>query len=126
MCGPLKNQFEEVVAENPELKDRSIEDGDLYAHVFGEKEPRGRIRGLGLGPTPQDVGTPGTQMKISTKLQMALQARSQSEQEVRALRQDMNQMKEKMDQIYQMMVAAQGVQHIESPSQHGSNSRQVI
>jgi 5-bromo-4-chloroindolyl phosphate hydrolysis protein len=57
---------------------------------------------------------------------MALQARSQSEQEVRALRQDMNQMKEKMDQIYQMMVAAQGVQHIESPSQHGSNSRQVI
>jgi hypothetical protein len=61
-------------------------------------------------------------MKISTKLQMALQARSQ----VRALRQDMNQMKDKMDQIYQMMVAAQGVQHIESPSQHGSNSRQVI
>ncbi|XP_035817132.1 uncharacterized protein [Zea mays] len=118
------NKFEEAVAENPELKDRSIEDGDLYAHVFGEKEPRGRIRGLGLGPTPQDVGTPGTQMKISTKLQMALQARSQSEQEVRALRQDMNQMKEKMDQIYQMMVAAQGVQHIESPSQHGSNSRQ--
>ena len=57
---------------------------------------------------------------------MALQARSQSEQEVRALRQDMNQMKEKMDQIYQMMVTAQGVQHIESPSQHGSNSRQVI
>jgi len=118
------NKFEEAVAENPELKDRSIEDGDLYAHVFGEKEPRGRIRGLGIGPTPQDVGTPGTQMKISTKLQMALQARSQSEQEVRALRQDMNQMKEKMDQIYQMMVAAQGVQHIESPSQHGSNSRQ--
>jgi hypothetical protein len=34
-------------------------------------------------------------MKISTKLQMALQAHSQSEQEVRALRQDMNQMKEK-------------------------------
>jgi 5-bromo-4-chloroindolyl phosphate hydrolysis protein len=65
-------------------------------------------------------------MKISTKLQMALQARSRSEQEVRALRQDMNQMKEKMDHIYQMMVLAQGVQHIESPSQHGSNSRQVI
>jgi hypothetical protein len=39
------------------LKDRSIEDGDLYAHIFGEKESRDRIRGLGLGPTPQDVGT---------------------------------------------------------------------
>ncbi|XP_035820268.1 uncharacterized protein [Zea mays] len=120
------NKFEEVVAAKPELKDRSIQDGDLYAHVFGEKEPRGRIRGLGLGPTPQDVGTPGTQMKISTKLQMALQARNHSEQEVRALRHDMNQMKDKMDQIYQMLVASQGVQHIESPSQHGSNSRQNL
>jgi hypothetical protein len=37
MCGPLKNKFEEVVAENPELKDRSIEDGDLYAHVLERK-----------------------------------------------------------------------------------------
>jgi hypothetical protein len=35
ICGLLKNKFEEVVAEKPELKDKSIEDGDLYADVFG-------------------------------------------------------------------------------------------
>jgi len=38
--------------------DRTIQQGDAFAAVCGVKEPRGRVRCLGLGPTPQDIGTP--------------------------------------------------------------------
>jgi len=34
------------------LKDRSIQEGDAYAAVCGEKEPKGHVRVLGLGPIP--------------------------------------------------------------------------
>jgi len=41
------------------LKGKTIQEGDVYAAVCGAKEPRGRVRVLGLGPTPQEIGIPG-------------------------------------------------------------------
>lgn len=52
------------------MKERSIQQGDAFAAVCGEKEPRGRVRVLGLGPTPQEVGTPGLKCYTPTRLQM--------------------------------------------------------
>jgi hypothetical protein len=41
------------------LTQKTIQEGDAFAAVYGEKEPKGCVRVLGLGPTPQSVGTPG-------------------------------------------------------------------
>jgi hypothetical protein len=54
----------------PELSERTIQQGDAFAVVYGLKEPKGYVRGLGLGPTPQDVGTPGLKCYAPTRLQM--------------------------------------------------------
>jgi hypothetical protein len=50
--------------------DRTIQQGDAFAAVCGVKEPRGRVRCLGRGPTPQDIGTPGLKAYTSTRLQI--------------------------------------------------------
>jgi len=63
----------------PELKEKIIQQGDIYAVVCGEKVPRGRVRGLGLGPTPQDVGTPDLRSYAPTRLQMEVLARKKAE-----------------------------------------------
>jgi hypothetical protein len=41
------------------LTQKTIQEGDAFAAVYGEKEPKGCVRVLGLGPTPKSVGTPG-------------------------------------------------------------------
>ena len=74
------------------MEGNSIEEGDLYAHTFGEKEPRGRVRMLGTGPTPQSVGAPGTKAKLPTKLAMQIQLRRRVEQEVSTLKERMQAM----------------------------------
>ena len=55
----MQNKLKSIVEARPELKQKTIQQDDAYAAACGEKEPRGRVRVLGLGPTPQDVGTPG-------------------------------------------------------------------
>ncbi|TVU41233.1 hypothetical protein EJB05_14734, partial [Eragrostis curvula] len=52
---PIINQLKEIVEAHPELKERTIQEGDAFAAVCGPKEPKGCVRVLGLGPTPQDV-----------------------------------------------------------------------
>jgi hypothetical protein len=37
----------------PELKERIIKEGDIFTVVCEEKELKGYIRVMGLGPTPQ-------------------------------------------------------------------------
>jgi hypothetical protein len=37
----------------PELNERTIKEGDIFAVVCGEKEPKRYIRVMELGPTPQ-------------------------------------------------------------------------
>uniref|UniRef100_A0ACD5VQC6 Uncharacterized protein n=1 Tax=Avena sativa TaxID=4498 RepID=A0ACD5VQC6_AVESA len=61
------NDLLEAAEKHPDWKEKTMKEGDLFARVCGMKEPRGRVRVLGLGPTPQDVGTPGTRGKMNTR-----------------------------------------------------------
>jgi hypothetical protein len=54
------------------LTERTIQEGDAFAAACGTKELKGRIRLLGLGPTPQTVGTPGVKGYTPTRVQMQL------------------------------------------------------
>ncbi|KAM0899037.1 hypothetical protein ACQ4PT_021577 [Festuca glaucescens] len=62
-AAPVINKLLQGVDEHPDWREKSLKEGDLFARVVGMKEPRGRIHVLGLGPTPQDVGTPDTRGK---------------------------------------------------------------
>jgi hypothetical protein len=62
----MQNKLQEIVEAHPELKERTIEQGDALAAACGAQEPRGRVRTLGLGPTPQDIGIAG--LKCHTHL----------------------------------------------------------
>ena len=74
------------------MEGNSIKEGDLYAHAFGEKEPRGRVCMLGTGPTPQSVGTPRTKAKLPTMLVMQIQLCQRAEQELSTLQEKMQAM----------------------------------
>lgn len=76
---------------------------------------------LGLGPTPQDVGTHGTQSKIPTRLQMEMEARRQAEQQVVALSQRMDQLQQQLINVQEMMLA-QGGKKCGNHFINGSNS----
>jgi hypothetical protein len=79
------------------LTERTIQEGDALAAVCGQKEPRGRVRGLGVGPTPQDIGTPGLKCFRPTRLQMEILARKRAEREVAALQQRLAEREERME-----------------------------
>ena len=98
------------------MKDRSIQEGDAYVAVCGEKEPKGRVRVLGLGPTPQEIRTPGLKSYMSTRLQLEVLARKNSEIAQATLEQRIVELEEQR--------MAQERQNAETLSQHGSNSRQ--
>lgn len=101
------------------MKERTIQEGDAFAAVCGEKEPRGRVRVLGLGPTPQDIGTPGLRSYTPTRLQMEVLARKKAEREKAALEQRIAEMEEKMQE--QRM--AHEMRDVEIISHDGSNTR---
>lgn len=109
----------------PELKEKPIQEGDLYAHVFGEKEPKGCVRVLGLGRTPQNVGTPGIKAKVPTKLAMEIELRQQAEQRASNL---LDRMEELQHQFVEMqkVVYSQGSHNVETHSPHNSFSRPVL
>ncbi|XP_048538602.1 uncharacterized protein LOC125517443 isoform X2 [Triticum urartu] len=114
----------ENAEKHPEWKEKSIQEGDLFARVCGMKEPRGRVRVLGLGPTPQDLGTPGTRGKLSTRVLVEMQGRRKAENRYNMLQGHVQQMEERVNQM-ELMLASQGRHNLETPSsQHGSNSRQ--
>jgi hypothetical protein len=101
------------------LKERSIQQGDAFAAVCGEKEPRGRVRVLGLGPTPQDVGTPGLKCYTPTRLQMEVLARKKLQSEKAALEQRIADMQAEI----QNQRMERDRQNVEIASHNGSNSR---
>jgi len=78
--------------------DRTIQQGDIFAVVCGEKEPRGRVRCLGLGPTPQDIGPLGLKAYSSTKLQIQVLARQKAESDNLVLRKSVSEMQEREEQ----------------------------
>lgn len=119
LAEPVINKLKEYVEAHPELKERTIQEGDAFAAVCGEKEPRGRVRVLGLGPTPQDIGTPGLRSYTPTRLQMEVLARKKAEHEKAALEQRIAEMEEKMQE--QRM--AHEMRDVEIISHDGSNTR---
>ena len=106
----VQNKLKSIVEARPELKQKTIQQGDAYVAACGEKEPRGRVRVLGLGPTPQDVGTPGLKSYKPTRLQIEVLARKKAERKNAALQQRIAEMEEDMEIM----------------SQHGSNSRHHV
>jgi hypothetical protein len=123
----LQNELLDAADKHPDWKEKSIKEGDLYARVVGMKEPRGRVRVLGLGPTPQDVGTPGTRGKVNTRVLVEMVARREAEHRMNTLEEQMQQMQQQMNQMKEMVLASQAGHNVETPSsQHGSNSRQVM
>jgi hypothetical protein len=103
-----------IVVEHLELTERTIQEGDTLAAICGQKEPRGRVRGLGVGPTPQDIGTPGLKCFRPTRLQMEILARKRAEREVAALQQHLAEREERMEDERE---------NVELLSHNGSNSR---
>lgn len=98
------------------MKERTIQEGDAYAVLCGLKEPKGYVRLMGLGSTPQDVGTPGLKCYAPTRLQMEVMARKKAESDRDALEQRVFELQAQMEQRAQQDRA--------SPmSQHGSTSR---
>ena len=72
ICSILQKKIERAVDDHPELLEKSIQQGDVLAHVLG-KEKNGYVRCVGLGPNPGALGMVGSQRLKSTKLQMAQQ-----------------------------------------------------
>ncbi|XP_020400032.1 uncharacterized protein [Zea mays] len=113
---PIMAKLKDLIEIYPDLKERTIQEGDAYAVLCGLKEPKGYVRLMGLGPTPQDVGTPGLKCYAPTRLQMEVMARKKAESDRDALEQRVFELQAQMEQRAQQDRA--------SPmSQHGSTSR---
>jgi hypothetical protein len=82
-----------------------------------EKRRQEDVRVFGLGPTPQDVGTPGLKSYTPTRLQMEVLAHKKAEREKAALEQRIVEMKEELQDERENM---------EIISQNGSNSRHHV
>ncbi|XP_066160646.1 uncharacterized protein [Oryza sativa Japonica Group] len=78
-------KIDEKLTEEPEFVDKPIEEGDYLSNLLG-KENRGRVIGIGMGPTPASLGLPGTKSTARTILQLEREARHRAEEEVRALK----------------------------------------
>ena len=101
----LQKELIENAEKHPEWKEKSIQEGDLFAHVCGMKEPRGRVRVLGLGPTPQDLGTPGTRGKLSTRVLVEMQGHREAENRFNMLQGHVQQMEERMNRMELMLAS---------------------
>ncbi|XP_025795604.1 uncharacterized protein LOC112875826 isoform X5 [Panicum hallii] len=95
---PIIKEIEQILTIYPELKDNTIQQGDILALVYGEKEPKGFVRVLGLGPTPQDIGTPGLKSYTPTRLQMEIRARKKVENEKTALEKHVLQLQSQIEE----------------------------
>lgn len=112
-----------IVEARPELTERTIQEGDIFAAALGSKEPRGRVRALGLGPTPQDVGIAGLKCYTPTRFQMEVLARKKAESRNETLEHRLTQMEAQMQMMEERF--AQERRNTEVMSQNGSNSQHV-
>ncbi|CAM0911614.1 unnamed protein product [Alopecurus aequalis] len=84
-------KIEQAMEDHPELLEKTIQQGDILAHVLG-KEKNGYVRCVGLGTSPTALGMPGAQKLKSTRLQMA-------ELETEKARRDNEHLREEVDEI---------------------------
>ena len=80
------------------------------------------MRVLGLGPTPQSVGTPGVKSYTPTRIQMEVLARRNAEDEQASLRQRIVELEEKL--LGERLAHERS--NMENISQNGSNSRHHV
>ena len=106
------------------MTERTIPQGDIFAAALGSKEPRGRVRALGLGPTPQDVGIAGLKCYTPTRFQMEVLAHKKAESRSETLEQRLTQMEAQMQMMEKRF--AQERRNTEVMSQNGSNSQRVV
>ena len=104
------------------MTQKTIQEGDAFTAACGEKEPKGRVRVLGLGPTPQSVGTPGVKSYIPTRIQVEVMARRDAEAEQEALRQRIMELEQ---QLLEERLEHERA-NMENISQNGSNSRHLM
>jgi len=100
------------------LSQRTIEEGDAFAAACGEKEPKGCVHVLGLGPTPQSVGTPRVKSYTPARIPMEVLAHRNAEAEQAALQQRIVELEEKLPHER----LAHERSNMENISQNGSNS----
>lgn len=112
----LQNELKDAVTNHPELKEKSIQEGDVFFHVCGP-EKNGYVRCVGLGPTPADLEMPGTKKYTSTRLQMEIEARRHADQRVALLERRLDQAMQILEKL-QQQVPSQN--HNSTP--HGSNN----
>ena len=108
------------------MTQKSIQEGDAFAAVCGEKEPKGRVRVLGLGPTPQSVGTPGVKSYIPTIIQMEEMALRDVELAHRDAQAEQEALRQRIVELEQQLLEerlAREKSNIENISQNGSNSQ---
>ena len=68
----MKKDLIDKAEKHPKLKENSIEEGDLFAHVCGMTEPRGSVHVL-------DLHTPGTCGKVSTRVLVEIEGHRHAE-----------------------------------------------
>ncbi|CAD6268749.1 unnamed protein product [Miscanthus lutarioriparius] len=120
---PIISKLKATVEARPELTERTIQQGDVFSAALGSKEPRGHVRALGLGPTPQDGCIAGLKCYTPTRFQMEVLARKKAESRSEALEQRLTQMEAQMQMMEKRF--AQERRNIEVMSQNGSNSQCV-
>lgn len=116
--------MKDVVALYPEMKDRTIQEGDIFDVVCGTKEPKGYVCCMSLGPTPQDIGTPGLKCYAPTRLQMEILARKKAQSEKADLVKRVDDLQARIASLEKR--GQQDRTSAEPMSQHGSTSLQQV
>jgi len=111
------------------LTQKTIQEGDAFAVACGEKEPKGRVRVLGLGRTPQSVGTAGVKSYIPTRIQVEVMARRDAEVVRRDAEAEQEALRQRIMELEQQLLEER-LEHeranMENISQNGSNSRHHV
>jgi hypothetical protein len=113
----LQNALQDAIRDKPELRDKSIQQGDAYSYDCGA-ERNGYVRVVGLGPSPADLDMPGARKCPSTRLQMEIEARRESDRKVEDLSSRLEIIQQTLDRLMQQQNA--------NSTPHGSNSAQQV
>jgi len=113
----LQNALQDAIRDNPELRDKSIQEGDDYSYVCGT-ERNGYVRVVGLGPSPADLDMPGARKCPSTRLQMEIEARRESDRKVEDLSSRLEIIQQTLDRLLQQQNA--------NSTPHGSNNEPQV
>ncbi|KAM0911379.1 hypothetical protein ACQ4PT_013532 [Festuca glaucescens] len=104
---PKMNELAKAATNHPELLEKPIEKGDLFSHVFGH-EPRGYVRGVGLGLTPASLGIEGHHTCASTRVQMAMRHSRKTDEQNTLLKDALQHVVDEVIELREIVKAGQG------------------